>query len=72
MGALGEELIVTEIVFLEGSLVADALHSVSNVDSRMPKETFVSDSSCGNGPLETEMHVNVNNLLRSCTTNMCT
>lgn len=55
MGALGEELIDTDTVFPEGSLVADALHSVSTVESHGPKETLVSDSFLGNGPGETEI-----------------
>lgn len=40
----------TDTLFDEGSTVADALHSVSTVDSRRLKETKVSDSFLGDGP----------------------
>lgn len=63
-GALGEELIDTDTVFPEGSLVADALHSVSTVDSHRAKVTLVSDSFLGNGPLETEMDMNITSKTR--------
>lgn len=72
MGAFGEELIDTDTLFPEGSLVADALHSVSNVDSRRPKETWVSDSFLGNGPWETEMDVNIKSTLNPDDTWWCT
>lgn len=60
MGALGEELMDTDTVFPEGSLVADALHSVSTVDSLRAMVTFVSDCSLGNGPVKSEMDVIIN------------
>lgn len=58
MGAFGEEVIETVSVFPDGSLVADALHSVSTVDSCKWKITFVSDSFLGSGPGKTNIDCN--------------
>lgn len=60
MGAFGEGLIDTDTVFAEGSLVADALHSVSTVDSLSAMVTLVPDCSLGNGPAKTEMDMIIN------------
>ena len=51
MGASGEELIVRATVF-PGALEADALHSLSSVESFRPKETFVSESLLGKVPVQ--------------------
>lgn len=60
MGALGEELIDIDTVFPEGSLVADALHLVSTVDSLSAMVTLVPDCSLGNGPVQMEMDMIIN------------
>lgn len=60
MGALGEELMDTDTVFPEGSLVADALHSVSTVDSPSAMVTLVPDCSVGTGPVKTAMDMIIN------------
>lgn len=59
MGASGEGMIEIDTVFPEGSLVADALQSVSTGVSRGLKVTFVPDSSLGDGPLDTEVRINI-------------
>lgn len=40
----------TDTVFPLGSVMAEALHSVSTVESPTLKETFVSDCLLGEGP----------------------
>lgn len=58
MGAVGGGLIDTETVFAEGSAVADALHSLSAVESPNPKQALVSDSFRGRGPSEMDTEIN--------------
>lgn len=58
MGAVGGGQIDTESVSPEGSaVVADALHSVSTVESLSPKQALVSDSFRGRGPSGTEVEM---------------
>lgn len=57
MGAVGGGLIDTETAFAEGSALADALHSLSAVESPNPKQALVSDSFRGRGPSEKDREI---------------
>lgn len=59
MGASGEELMDTEMVFPEEPLETDALHAEFTVEFCRAKETLVSDSALGSGPggRDTDMEV---------------